>query len=73
MRALLTGRGREAAAIVRAYRDAHRLYTTERPSSKEINTPPSYRGSLIIDYFLRGRRHFSDLPKRRFITHQPKH
>ena len=71
LRALLTGQGREAAAIVRAYRDAHRLrrhYTAERPTVEEPAAPPSYRGTLVIDYFLRGRRHFSTLPKRRFIT-----
>ncbi len=76
LRALFTGRGREAAAIVRAYRDAHRLrraYTAERPTTEETGTPPSYRGTLVIDYFLRGRRKFSNLPNRRFITHQPKH
>ena len=76
LRALFTGRGREAAAIVRAYRDAHRLrreYTAERPSSDEIGTPPSYRGSIVIDYFLRGRRRFSDLPTRRFTIRQQKH
>ncbi len=68
LRALLTGQGREAAAIFRAYHDAHRLrreYTAERPTAEEIGTPPSYRGSIVIDYFLRGRHRFSELPEHR--------
>jgi hypothetical protein len=71
LRALLGGRPRETAAIVRAYRDAHRLrrrYTAERPASPTPTSPPSYHGSIVIDYFLRGRRKFSELPARRFAA-----
>ncbi len=65
LRALLRGRPRETAAILRAYRDAHRmqhLYTGERPSGEEPAVLPSYRGLVAADYFLRGRRRFTDLP-----------
>jgi len=70
LRALATGRRREAAAILRAYRDAHRMrrfYAGERPTAPEAARPPSYQGALVLDYFLKGRRRFSDLPVRRFI------
>ena len=76
-RGLFAGGPAEASAIRRAYRDAHLLfehYAEERPSgmapsSMPRSMPPSmpqYEGSIAVDYFLRGRRHFSDLPKHRF-------
>jgi GT2 family glycosyltransferase len=71
-RALAAGRIEEAAAILRAYRDAYRLrrsYTDVRPTgdadSRRVVLPP-YRGRLPIDYFLRGRTTFQDLPKENF-------
>lgn len=69
LRALLSGRPAEAWAIVRAYRDAHRMrhhYADARPDSAESTVLPPYRGSIVADYFLRQRRHFSDLPAERF-------
>jgi hypothetical protein len=68
-RALLGGRPAEAGAILRAYGDAHRmrsLYRDARPAPDEPAVLPSYRGSIVIDYFLRGRRRFSELPADRF-------
>lgn len=68
-RALLGGNGAEARAILRAYRDAHRmkqLYAAERPSSSDDAPRPSYTGSIVWDYFVQRRRHFSDLPAQRF-------
>lgn len=65
MRALATGHPAESQAIVRAYRDAHRLkkhYADARPSVNELSIPPPYRGSIVLDYFLRNRRTFSALP-----------
>ena len=59
----------ETTSILRAYRDAHRLrrhYADDRPSTSETKAPPSYRGIIVVDYFLRGRRRFSDLPEDRF-------
>jgi len=69
VRALLTGSGGDASAIVRAYADAHRMskaYRHSRPGASETPVLPPYRGSIVADYFLRGRRHFSDLPERLF-------
>lgn len=69
LRALLSGRPREAAAIFRAYRDAHRrrkAYEHLRPGPGEPAVLPPYRGSIVVDYFLRGRRLFSDLPETGF-------
>ncbi|QXD15304.1 glycosyltransferase family 2 protein [Rhodocaloribacter litoris] len=62
-RALLAGRPAEAAAIARAYRDAHRMKDAYRDARPErCRTGPYYRGSIVLDYFLRGRRRFRDLP-----------
>lgn len=61
------GSGHEAAAVLRAYADAHRMkhqFTAERPDKNEVFPP--YRASIAADYFLRGRRAFSDLPLDRF-------
>lgn len=64
-RALGAGRPAESAAIMRAYTDAHRVkdaYSDVRPASLEETVLPSYRGSIVYDYFVRRRRRFSDLP-----------
>ncbi|MEZ4701763.1 MAG: glycosyltransferase family 2 protein [Rhodothermales bacterium] len=69
LRAVVSGRLDEAGSILRAYWDAHRMrrhYLGERPRAGERVVLPSYRGSIVIDYFLRGRRTFSDLPSSRF-------
>lgn len=68
-RSLASGRAGEAGAILRAYVDAHRLaphYDDVRPSNSVKEVLPPYRGSIVADYFLRGRRRFSDLPVDRF-------
>ena len=65
--ALLRGRPSEAAAILRAYRDAHRLkrfYRDKRPSTASPTALPSYRRSVILDHFLGRRKKYSDLPFR---------
>lgn len=69
LRALATGHAAEAGSILRAYRDAHHMrgqYISERPAPDEHRVLPSYRGSIVIDYFLLRRRRFSDLPSARF-------
>jgi hypothetical protein len=69
LRALASGRPREASSIVRAYRDAHRMschYTLNRPRRTEDIVPLPYRGRIVVDYFLRGRRCFQDLPADQF-------
>jgi hypothetical protein len=67
LRAVAAGRPREALAIGRAYRDAHRMrrYYANAPSSCDP-VLPSYQGSIVLDYFVRGRRRFRDLPAERF-------
>ncbi len=68
-RALASGRPGEAAAILRAYRDAHHMapsYDAVRPRPGDPTVFPAYRGSVVADYFLRGRRRFSDLPEALF-------
>jgi GT2 family glycosyltransferase len=70
-RALVTAGGRaEAAAVCRAYRDARALfprYAAARPADGDLPVLPPYRGSVVLDYFARGRRRFSDLPADRFL------
>jgi GT2 family glycosyltransferase len=66
-RMLAQGHAGEASAVVRAYRDAHRLkgrYAQHRPAA-DMLLPP-YRGLIAADHFLRGRRRFSDLPAAQF-------
>ncbi|SRR5690606_16180288 len=67
-RALAAGRPAEAAAIKRAYRDAMKMrsaYAAERPKEALL---PTFRSSIVLEYFVRGHRHFSDLPPERFIV-----
>lgn len=69
LRALAVGSPGEARAILRAYRDAHRLrhhYVDVRPSGADRRVLPPYRGSIVFDYFARGRRRFGELPTHRF-------
>lgn len=69
-RARAAGGPAEAAAIRRAYADARALfprYADARPPDDALALLPPYRGTIVLDYFARGRRHFSDLPVRRFL------
>jgi len=73
-RALVAGHEGEAAAICRAYRDACRMmdaYADTRPAEEATPVLPSYRGVVPVDYFLRGRTAFSDLPQDRFRSPHP--
>ena len=66
VRALAQGSREEASAIIKAYRDAHRMqghYQENRPQDTVL---PPYRGSVVYDYFVRSRQHFEDLPAWRF-------
>ena len=66
-RAWIGGSRAEAAAIRRAWREARAiLRTVEAPPDDEPPVLPPYRGSVVLDYFLRGRRRFADLPGDRF-------
>ena len=68
-RALTLGQTQEAGAILRAYRDAFRMrryYRDERPDPSERTVRPPYRSLVPVDYFLRGRHLFSDLPSANF-------
>ena len=68
-RSLATGHLDEAAAILRAYRDAVQMqghYQSARPDPGTRPVHPPYRGLVAVDYFLRGRTTFDALPKGRF-------
>ncbi|GMQ81481.1 MAG: glycosyltransferase family 2 protein [Rhodothermia bacterium] len=65
IRALFLLRPGESLAIFRAFAAAHRMKRTmksDRPGSDETDVLPSYRGNIVSDYFVRGRRRYSDLP-----------
>lgn len=70
VRFLLTSGPSEAAAVFRAYRDFFRLRSDDGGHSASaqtgIDVAPSYRGSIVSDYFVRGRRTFSALPGDKF-------
>lgn len=64
LRAVAVGRTDEARAILRAYADGHRMkdaYRDERPYAGEDVVLPSYRRSIVIDYFMQGRKTFDAL------------
>ncbi len=69
LRAIFTGQFREFAAIFKAYVDAHvmsKSYAENRPDELPENARPSYRGSIVLAYFLRGKKQFSALSSRHF-------
>ncbi len=68
-RLLSAGKWAEAASVLQAYRDAYLMrhhYTDARPDETDPLVPPPYRGLAPVDYFLRGRKTFLDLPAERF-------
>lgn len=72
-RTLAQGRPAEAAAIMRAYTDAHRMKDSwthggARPATLAETVLPSYRNSIVVDYFARGRRRFDALPQKAFAS-----
>jgi GT2 family glycosyltransferase len=69
VRAFVSGQISEGRAILRAYRDAHLMrasFEADRPASGGEAGPPVYKGCIAVDYFLRGRKRFSDLEASRF-------
>ena len=69
LRALVNGNFREVISIVRAYVDAHTMsayYIDSRPAPDEMPVIPWYRRSVVLDYFVKKRKHFSDLPPASF-------
>ena len=61
LRALVSGQPREAWAIFRAYWSAHQI--KDVPGVLDAPTVPlPYRGSIVLDRFLRGRKRYQDLP-----------
>jgi hypothetical protein len=63
LRATAQGQMEEAAAILRAYRDAHRMkssYNDIRPATTLVHPP--YRRFIAVDYFLNDRQCFYNLP-----------
>lgn len=68
MRLLFQGKGKDTAAVFRAFYHAHKmkkLYDKERGQG-DREVLPDYRGSIIVDYFLKKRDRFSQLPEEQF-------
>ncbi|WP_420456833.1 glycosyltransferase family 2 protein [Rubrivirga sp.] len=65
-RAWIGGSRGEASAIRRARREARVRIAQIAPPTDAVPVLPPYRGSVVLDYFARGRRRFSDLPPHRF-------
>lgn len=59
---LAQGQFRHAAAIVRAYADAHRMRPALQHGTDGYAVLPPYRSFVALDYFARGRRTFTELP-----------
>jgi GT2 family glycosyltransferase len=66
LRAVLSGKIAEARAIRQAHRDAERMYGAYAGPPEGALVRPSYEGSIVVDYFLRQRRSFCDLPQSQF-------
>ncbi len=65
--AAAAGRPAEARAIRRAWASFAAVRASlPTPAPGEAAVRPTYRGSVVADYYARGRRHFSDLPAGRF-------
>ena len=61
---LLGGKWRRTRAVIRGYVDAHRKRSNYSQPT-EATALPSYRGLILLEYLLMGRRRFSDLPDKR--------
>jgi len=71
LKLILSMNGDHAWAVLRAYRDfiLLRSSTTEGEGvadRSETDVYPSYRGSIVADYFVRRRKTFASLPSRKF-------
>jgi GT2 family glycosyltransferase len=66
---IASGNPAGARAIRQAWREFDEMrpaYTDSRPAESEADAMPRYSGSVVADYFLRGRRRFRELSKKRF-------
>lgn len=70
LRALVLLRPSESLSIFHGFISAHRMkkdFAASRPTDEEEDVFPSYQGNIVVDYFLKGRRRFSELSRDRFI------
>ncbi|MCY4160189.1 MAG: glycosyltransferase family 2 protein [Bacteroidetes bacterium] len=65
----LSGKWSHSKAVIRGYLDAHNMKNHYSPPNN-ATALPSYRGRILLDYLLKRRRRFSDLPVDKFqINH----
>ncbi len=62
---LLSGKWGYFGSVIRGYLDAHRMRHHYSPP-EHATALPSYQGRVLLDYLLRGRHFFSDLPANKF-------
>lgn len=62
---LLSGKWKRTMAVLRGYLDAHKM-RCHYSAPDRTGALPSYRGRILLDYLLRGRRLFSELPAEKF-------
>ena len=67
-RSLAGGDRDQARAIAHARREAAQRIAQITPPTDDPPVLPPYRGSIVVDYFARGVRAFSDLPASRWRT-----
>lgn len=58
---ILKGEPRNVKALFSAYRDYHKMKQFYRPGKDSRNCQGMYNGSIIWDYYLRGKKKFSGL------------
>jgi len=66
---LLSGKWSHTRSVIRGYLHAHNMRNHYTPSN-HATALPSYRGRILLDYLLKRKRKFSDLPEKNFqISH----
>ncbi len=65
---LISGKGKDFLAVIHAHFGFYRRLrkTLGKRSGNYIPVKGQYRGNIVLDYFLKGRKKFSDLPSDKF-------
>ena len=65
---LISGKGKDFLAVIHAHFDFYRRLrkTLGKRTGNYIPVKGQYSGNIVLDYFLKGRKKFSDLPSDKF-------
>ena len=58
---LLKGEFSNTRSVIRAYKAYHRMKKEYKGPERPVNVTGIYQRSIVLDYFLRGKKKFSDL------------